>query len=160
MNRVDLINALARGGFFRGDWSTLDDVLYDAVSPAFVLQAWEVWVQSLPNELVTRVPIGGDKTGPVPKWLPEVFDCDNIAVDFAVFLGRCLAVDAVNTGRARGNLGGGRFNFLLGGAVDKGHCRTWFIDHDGVAHAFDAGNGQMDGMTAPELESIFSGESV
>ncbi len=117
-------------------------------------------MKSLPPELKASIGIGGGKEIYGPRWIKEAFDCDNIAVDFGVFLARCMAVDAVRSGKLRGNVASGRFNFLLGADPAKGHCRNWFIDHDGVAHVFDAGNCQLDGQSAAENNTVFSGESV
>lgn len=159
MTRPDLIASLASAGLYRGAW-TLDDAVYDPVSAAFVTQAWEAWVASLPVELRSMVQVGGGKSIAAPLWLSEVFDCDNLAVDFSVFLTRCMAVDAVKLKKPRGNFAGGRFNFFLNGNPATAHCRNWFMDYDGAVHVFDAGNCQLDGMTKAEIESIYAGETI
>lgn len=130
------------------------------MSADFVVEAWGAWMDALPRELKQASGVGGGKSVLVPRWRAEVFDCDNIAVDFAVFLSRCMAVDSVVTGKARGNAAAGRFDFMLNADPAQGHCRNWFIDHDNKAHVFDAGNCQMDGQSTAENATVFSGESV
>lgn len=114
MTRLDVIWNLSASALFRGNWR-LDDNAYDALSSDFVALAWAAWVASLPDELVSNTMIGGGKTKRVPAWLPEVWDCDNGAKDFAVFLDRCCAVDAVKIGRTQGNSAPGVFDFCIHG---------------------------------------------
>lgn len=159
MNRFDAINSLGRSDLFHGNWE-LDDDSFEPISSGFVVACWPVWVESLPDELRERVDIGGGKMQWHPRYIPEVFDCDNIAQDFGVFLNRCMAVDAINTGRPRGNSASGRFNFWREANPAKAHCRNWFIEYDGSAHVFDAGNGQLDGQTSEENKTVFYGESI
>lgn len=129
------------------------------MSPAFVIEAWFAWVDSLPSELVVIRSIGG-VSRKFPKWIPEVFDCDNIARDFGVFLDRCMAVDHAKNGTGRGNAESGLFKFSLNGDPAKRHARTWVIDHDRVARVFDAGDGDFHTLNGAELNSITEGESV
>ena len=157
MNRNAVVLALMRAGLYSGAW-VLDDDDYDPVSSGFVAQAWEAWVESLPPELRTQADAGGSKTITVPKWSAEVWDCDNLAADFAVFLSRCMAVDAVKTGKPRGNFAGGRLNFSP--TPTTGHCVNWFCDYDGNAHVFDAGNCTLDGLTPTQRLSISAGETI
>ena len=61
MTRNEVILSLMRAGLYRGTW-TLDDDLYDPMSPEFIGCAWRVWTDSLPPELKQQVDIGGGKT--------------------------------------------------------------------------------------------------
>jgi hypothetical protein len=159
LQQSEVVFALLGGGFFRGKWE-LDDNRYETISPEFVAEAWGVWVESLPPELKQQIDVGGGKTMTAPKWVEEVYDCDDIALDFGVFLDRCMAVTAVKTGTARGNSASGRFNFFLGGDASKSHCRNWFIDHAGAVHQFDAGNCSMPVLQDAEKPTIFFGEAI
>lgn len=159
MNRVEVITALAAGGYFRGQWD-MDDLSYDAFSERFVDQAFEDWVHSLPECLRTTRDIGGGKTRIVPKWIAEVFDCDNHARSFGNFLNEAMAVDAVTRGVARGNAASGKFNFLVAADATKGHARTWYINHDGRALSFDAGMGEHVNETPAEQATIMGGETI
>lgn len=156
MTRNEVILALMRTNLFKGDW-TLDDDSYDAMSSEFIAEAWQAWVASLPDELKEQVPIGGGKSITCPKWIPEVFDCDNIARDFAVFLDRCMAADAVRTKRPRGNAASGKFNFKRDGTDP--HAANWFIDHDSVARVFDAARCVIRNLTTAEVPTVMGGES-
>lgn len=157
MTRPELIASLASAGLFHGSWD-LDDITHDTISADFVIEAHAAWVMGLPRELVTGKDIGGGKSITAVRWLPEVFDCDNIARDFGAYLSRCMAVDAVNTGRRRGNVAAGKFNFYQ--APDSGHAVNWFVDHEGKAHCFDAASEILDGLTPAQIATIFSGEST
>lgn len=159
MNRFDLITALAGSGMYRGAFE-LDDEVYDPLSIAFVTQAWGAWVESLPPELQIQTDVGGGKTVVVPKWLPEVFDCDNLARDFGAFINRCAAVDAVKLQKPRGNVAAGKYNFWRNGDPAQAHARVWFVDYDNNAHSFDPGDGLLDGLSLAEKLTIFGGESV
>lgn len=147
-----------RTNLFKGAWG-LDDDRYDTMSGEFVVEAWAAWVASLPEELTEMVEIGGGKSMRCPKWIPEAFDCDNIARDFAVFLDRCMAVHAIRTKQERGNAAAGKFNFSLGGDETKGHAANWFIDHDLVARVFDAARCTIRNLTAAEIPTVVGGES-
>lgn len=159
MTRNDIILSLMRAGMYAGAWE-LDDGVYEPISAAFVRQAWGAWVASLPPELIRQIGVGGGKQIAAPKWMEEVFDCDDIALDFGVFLDRCMAVTAVRTGKPRGNSGSGRFDFLLNGDPKTAHCRNWFIDYDGNALVFDAGDCTMFDLSADERLTISFGESI
>lgn len=159
MTRNDIILSLMRAGMLVGRWE-LDDDAYEPISAAFVQQAWTAWVQSLPDELKRQLDIGGGKSMTAPRWIPEVYDCDDIALDFGVFLDRCMAVAAVQSGKPRGNSGSGRFDFLLNADPKTGHCRNWFVDYDGNAQVFDAGDCSFPTLTAPERPTVSYGESI
>lgn len=157
MTRADAIASLARAGLYRGQWA-LDDDTYDPVSAAFIVQAGSDFPSFLPAELRTPVSIGGGKTVETVLWLPEVFDCDNIARAFGVFIDICMARDAVTMSRARGNIAAGKFNFNP--TPTTGHAANWFIDHEGIAHVFDAARQADPELTITQLATIFSGESI
>ena len=159
MTQGDVIASLQAAGLYHGAW-TLDDMQYDPVSSSFINQAWMTWVASLPPELKHYASINGTISMFCPMWIAEVYDCDNIAIDFAVYVDRCMAIDAVKNGKKRGNAAIGRFNFLLNCNKDTAHCRNWFIDHDGRAHVFDAGNCALDTQTPEESATCFCGESI
>ncbi len=157
MDRGAVIAALSAGGYFRGSW-TLDDETHDALSVTFVEEAFEDWVHSLPNILRTVRDIGGGKTRLVPRWIAEVYDCDNLARSFANFLDEALAVDAASGGRTRGNPAAGKFNFTLDSG--GGHARVWFVDMFGNVRSFDPGIGELVTESATEKASIFAGETI
>ncbi len=156
MTRADLTIFIIGAKWWQGRWD-LDDNTYDTVSTTFVIEAWEAWVESLPSELRIEESRGG-KMVALPRYIPEVFDCDNAAADFAVFIDRCLAVDAVKTGNKRGNTAGGVINFLRNGT--DSHARNWFLDHDGHLTSFDAGDGYMYALTDIEKASITAGRTL
>ena len=131
MIRNALVVALMSAGFYRG-WWTLDDDEYATVSPGFIRDAHKEWASTLPLEL--RAGTTGN------------------------FLSRCMAVDAVRTGRPHGNVAAGKINFNP--TPDTGHAINWFVDHDGLAHCFDAGSGQMDHLAPEQIATIFEGEST
>jgi hypothetical protein len=159
MFKGEVIQILIEAGYMRAgaEW-TLDDNAYDPLPVAFVEQAFEDWVHSLPAILCTVRDLGGGKTRIVPKWIPEVYDCDNHARSFANFLDEALAVDAAVKGITRGNPSAGKFNFTRD---DKeNHARTWFIDTNRRARSFDPGMGELVTESIAELGSIFGGESI
>lgn len=159
MNRADVIASLASAGLFHGHWE-IDDEVYEPVSRAFIQQAWSAWVDSLPAVLRELRDVGGGKTLTFPRYIAEVFDCDNLAQSFATFLDTCMAVDAATNSRPRGNTAAGCFNFLRNGDAATGHCRNWWVDYDGTADVFDAGDGSFPALAPIELPTIFFGESV
>lgn len=159
MTRVEVISALAAGTYFRGAWD-LDDVAFDAFSDRFIDQAFGDWVQSLPECLRTTRDVGGGKTRLVPKWIPEVFDCDNHVKSFATYLNEAMAADAATRRVSRGNAASGIFKFWLEVNADKAHARLWYITHDGVARSFDPGTGERVTETQDEKETIFGGGSL
>lgn len=161
ISRNDVLGALMMGGIFRGQWWPMDDAEYSTVSPGFVTEAWREWVRSLPPELVEVRDIGGGKTQPVPRWIAEVFDCDNHTRDFATFLNRCMAVDAAKAGTKRGNTASGMIRlFTQPGVLASFHAAIWFIDHEQEAHTFDPATGRVDPFVEVQLKSIESGESL
>lgn len=159
MTRVEIIQALATGAYFRGAWD-LDDVAFDAFSDRFIEQAFEDWVHSLPECLRTTRDIGGGKTRLVPKWIPEVFDCDNHVRSFATYLDEAMAADAVTRGITRGNAASGIFKFWVECDPNKAHARLWYVNHEGVARSFDVGMGERVAETTAEKETIFGGGSI
>jgi hypothetical protein len=156
MDRAELIDLLNAHGLFRGHW-TLDDVAYATISANFVCEAFAAWLAQLPPELIVGHDIGGGKSITAVRWETESGDCDNIARDFGAFLSRCMWVDAVRTGRPRGNIAAGKFNFTSSRGP---HAVNWFVDHDGRAHVFDAATEQLDHLTPSELATIQAGEST
>lgn len=157
MTRNDVVTALIKAGLFGGDWH-LEDDRYDPVSPDFVAAAAAEWVRTLPDELKERRDIGGGAMRFFPRWLPEVFDCDNLGRDFAVFLDRCMAVDAVKRGVPRGNSASGVVAF----SPDSGgrHLVNWMVSPDGTVRTFDAGVLDWCPFTATEKASISDGNSI
>jgi hypothetical protein len=157
MDRLDVINSLGASTLFRGWWQ-LDDAEYDPISRAFIEAAHLQWVRGLPEELVVQRLSSSGVSYPIPLWRESNFDCDSIALDFGTYIGRCIAVDSLRTGKKRGAAASGRFNFI----VDQrgGHCRTWYIDYDGKAHVFDAGDGRHYDLSATEQQTISYGESI
>jgi hypothetical protein len=157
MTRNDVILALMRANLFKGDW-TLDDDSYDTMSADFIVEAWSAWVATLPDELTEVVEMGGGKSMRCPQWIAEVYDCDNIARDFAIFLDRCMAVDAIRTQRERGNAAGGCFAFSRDGTAR--HMANWFVDHDSIARVFDAARCVIRSLTVAEIPTVTAGESA
>lgn len=159
MTRADLMVSLDRAGLGGGHWR-LPDAAYDGFSPAFVAQAWGDWVRSLPPALRISRDVGGGKIVDFPRWLAEVFDCDDIAAQFGSFLVLCAANDAATRNVARGAAAAGTFDFWREADPKLGHCRNWFIDHGGAAHTFDAGDATFDRETAAERSTISEGEAA
>jgi hypothetical protein len=157
LKRNELILRLVAHGLFNGRW-TLDDDLYSTVSTAFILDAHVEWMRGLPPELRIMHDIGGGKTEAAAKWVVESWDCENIGKDFGTYLSRCMAVDAVVTGRPHGNIAAGTFNFHP--TPDTAHAVNWFFDHEERAHHFDSGDGHLDHLTPQQLATIYSGESI
>jgi hypothetical protein len=161
VNRNELILALISADYYRGGW-TLNDRLYSPVSVEFVRdEAYPEWLRSLPRELVTTRHVGGGKTVSCARWVEEAWNCNNIARDFGGFLSRCMGVDVVRTGQARGNAAAGKFDFfLVPGDSASGHTINFFCDHDGRIHHFDAGSFELDHLSRAQLDTIFAGEST
>lgn len=157
MTRNEAIVSLINAGYFHGHWN-LDDDRYDGISTAFVRQAFDDWVHSLPMVLRTLRDLGGGKTRVTPAFLPEVFDCDNHTRSFANFIDEASAVDAATRKIARGNPAFGKFNFVLDGGTP--HARNWMIDHGGFVLTFDPGAGDFTTQSESEVASIMGGESV
>ena len=157
MNRAEIVTSLISAGFYRGQWD-LDDDEYGPISADFVFEAWDAWIESLPGQLRETREIGGGKSIIVPRWLPEVWDCDNHCWSFGEYLSRCMAVDYVNTGTPRGNVAAGKLNYAP--TPDTGHAVCWFIDHSGAARIFDPGIGEFTVLTDAQLQTISAGESV
>ena len=158
MERHLVISALVSQGLFNGLWD-LDDNAYEPVSRAFILEARTAWVESLPEELVSRVPVGSSSLRvKTVRWLPEVFDCDNIARDFGVYLSRCMAAKAVRENKTLGNVAAGKFNFQPSPVT--AHAVNWFIDHEGFANTYDAGSDKLNDISAALLKTVSSGESI
>jgi hypothetical protein len=157
VTRAEVTTTLIAAGLLRSEW-VLDDREYAPISVAFVREAHRAWLDSLPPALRTLREVGGGKSVPCVRWVPESGDCDNIARDFGAYLSRCMWVDAVTANRPRGNIAAGKLNFHL--SPGSGHAINWFIDHDQAAHVFDAASEQLDHLTPDQLDSIFSGEST
>jgi hypothetical protein len=157
MTRNELTLCLMRGGIYSGAWA-LDDDNYEPVSREFVLSACMEFPSFLPPELRTMRDIGGGKTVPAPRWITEVWDCDNLARAFGVYLGICMARDAVLTKRTRGNIASGLIKFCP--TPDTSHAANWFVDHDGSAHIVDCATLNFVTFTDAQRASIFSGESI
>lgn len=156
MTRNELTLSLMRAGLYSGAWA-LDDDTYEPVSREFVLSACIEFPSFLPVELRTMRDIGG-KTLAAPRWIAEVWDCDNLARAFGTYLGICMARDAVLTRRTRGNVAAGLIKFCP--TPDTAHAVNWFVDHDGSAHVVDCALLDIIHLTDAQRVSIFSGESV
>ncbi len=157
MNRIEFAVSLGAAGYYNGDW-TLDDANYDALSDAFIAQAFADWAASLPVTLRDRFDIGGGKSIDVPKWIEDVFDCDSHVRSFGAFLDEALANDAVIRKTGRGAPAFAKFNFTL--ASGEGHARGVYVNHDGAVRSFDLGMGRIVTETEDELASIMGGESL
>lgn len=157
MTRNELTLSLIRAGLYSGAW-TLDDDTYEPVSREFVSAAMVEFPRFLPPELRTMIDVGGGKKLAAPLWLPEAWDCDNLARAFGVYLGICLARDAVLTKRTRGNVAAGLLKFNP--THDTAHAVNWFVDHDGSAHVVDCAALDTAILTDAMRASIFAGESI
>jgi len=157
VTRNELTLSLIRAGLYSGAWA-LDDDTYEPVSREFVSAAMVEFPSFLPPELRTMLDVGGGKKLAAPRWLPEVWDCDNLARAFGVYLGICLARDAVITRRTRGNVAAGLLKFCP--TPSTAHAINWFVDHDGSAHVVDCATLDFASLTDPQRASIFAGESI
>lgn len=157
MTRNDLTLSLIRAGLYSGAWA-LDDDSYEPVSREFVTAAMGEFPSFLPPELRTVREVGGGQRLVLPRWIPEVWDCDNLARAFGVYLGICLARDAVLTKRTRGNVAAGLLKFFP--TPGTGHAVNWFVDHDGSAHVVDCATLDHLTLTPAQHASIFAGESI
>lgn len=157
MTRNELTLSLIRAGLYSGAWA-LDDDTYEPVSLEFVEAAMLGFPSFLPTELRTVLDVGGGKRLAAPRWLPEAWDCDNLARAFGVYLGICLARDAVLTKRTRGNVAAGLLKFRP--TPDTAHAANWFVDHDGSAHVVDCATLDFANLTDAQHASIFAGESI
>lgn len=157
MTRNELTLSLIRAGLYSGAWA-LDDETYEPVSREFVDAAMVEFPSFLPPELRTMRDIGGGKTLAAPRWLPEVWDCDNLARAFSVYVGICMARDAVLTKRTRGNVAGGLFKFNP--TPTTAHAANWFVGHDGNAFCVDCAILNVLSLTDAQRASIFAGESI
>lgn len=156
ITQFDLMRALSLGKYAQGVWGMAKDAEYSTISVDFVKEALQAWIESLPSELIQLRDIGGGKTMRVVRWESESGDCDNIAWDFCAFLTRCMWVDAVKTGRHRGNVAAGVFFFRPSETV--AHAIVWFVDHEENVHHVDPGSMQIDHLTAAQLQTIFGGD--
>lgn len=155
--RNDVILSLMRAGLYRGQ-PALDDETYEPVSLDFVNGAALAFPSFLPNELCSTLNVGGGKEVAVAKWIAEVFDCDNLARAFGVFLDICMARDAVISGKKRGNIAAGKLNYSPSPGV--GHAVNWFIDYDSVVHVFDVGRLAEVVFTFEQLQTVDNIESM
>lgn len=159
LSQFDLMCALSLGGYARGVWGLAKDAAYSTVSVEFIREALSAWLDSLPPKLLQWRDIGGGKTVRFVRWEAESGDCDNIAWDFCAFLSRCMWVDAIKTGKARGNVAAGAFYFQVRpGDVTSGHAIVWFVDHESRVHHVDPGSQQIDHLTAEQLGTIYGGD--
>lgn len=157
MTRNELTLSLIRAGLYSGAWA-LDDDTYEPVSREFVDAAMIEFPGFLPPELRTMREIGGGKTLAAPRWLPEVWDCDNLARAFGVYVGICMARDAVLTKRTRGNIACGLLKFCP--TPNTAHAANWFVDHEWNAHVVDCATLNVVTLTDAQRASIFAGESI
>jgi hypothetical protein len=157
VTRNELTLSLIRAGLYSGAWA-LDDDTYEPVSREFVSAAMVEFPSFLPPELRTMRDIGGGKKLAAPRWLPEVWDCDNLARAFSVYVGICMARDAVLTKRTRGNIAGGKLNFCP--TPTTGHAINWFVDHEWNVFCVDCATLNVTDLTDAQRASIFAGESI
>lgn len=157
MTRNELTLSLIRAGLHTGAWA-LDDDTYEPVSREFVNAAMIEFPSFLPIELRTMRDVGGNKSIPAPRWIAEVWDCDNLARAFGTYLGICFARDAVLTKRTRGNVAAGLLKFCP--TPSTAHAVNWFVDHAGSAHIVDCATLNIAPLTAEQRASIFAGESI
>lgn len=158
MDRAVVITSLVSRGLFNGIWD-LDDMAYEPISSPFVEEARAAWLETLPDELTQMTPVGNSgKSVKTVRWVSEVFDCDNIARDFGVYLSRCMAAKAVREGSKLGNVAAGKINFQPSAVT--GHAVNWFVDHDGYTNVYDAGSGTLNGIPPAQLATVSSGETI
>jgi hypothetical protein len=158
VTRADVITSLISQGLFNGLWD-LDDMNYESLSWQFVTEARAAWLETLPAELVAWRELGlSGKVVKTVKWLPEVFDCDNIARDFGVYLARCMAAKAVREDKALGNVAAGKLNFQP--TPTTAHAINWFIDHNGRANTYDAGADILNPLSAADARTVSNGETI
>lgn len=163
MTRNELTLSLIRAGLYSGAWA-LDDDTYEPVSREFVAAAMVEFPSFLPPALRTMIDVGGGKMLAAPLWLPEAWDCDNLARAFGVYGGICMANDAVLTKRPRGNIAGGKLNFIKKPATAEkpavGHAINWFVDHEWNVFCVDCATLNVTDLTDVQRASIFAGESI
>lgn len=158
-SQLNLVESLVRAQYLRGAWGMPKDALYSPMSVEFVDEAMGAWVESLPPALIVRVPQASGKSVAYPRWEKESGDCDNLIFDLLAYLSRCMWVDAVTTGKPRGNAEAGAFYFQVEpGNPASGHAIGWFIDHAGNAHHVDPGIRKIDHLTKEQLATIYGGE--
>lgn len=112
VHRSALLATLAKHGVEKVDYPTMPwegqgtaDMGVNTVTLGYVYDAWDKWVHGLPEELREL------RQGPrgyryYPRWIKEVFDCDNHDQDFRAHCVRDHAVTAQRNGwKRRGGTG-------------------------------------------------------
>lgn len=163
LTRSSLIAILNDAGIYRPSWRLLDES-YETFDPDWVAaEAWPAWVGSLPAHLTEFIPVGGSKTLQRPKWIAEVFDCDDHSLDFWVFVIRCCAAEAARTNLPRPAAAFGTMSYRAvpkpGNRRDGPHDINWFIGHDQVCYWFEPSDCAIVRPTAEEIISVWEGEA-
>lgn len=138
-------------------WRWKDDT-YDGLSAPWVRDAWVAWVQSLPEIRTVMMQIGGGKTERRPRWVPNIYDCDNHSLSFTDFVVNCCVDDCLTTGRTRGGTALGSIDYTARSSRRVGrHAAIWFSDHEGQIHFFEPADGVEVVLTPAERASITEG---
>lgn len=155
-----LIQVLVAAGVYRSTWD-IKDVSYTTLDRDWIASvAWPNWVRSLPPELVESIEIGG-KSILRPKWIAEVFDCDNHTFSFTEYVIRCCAVDCAKKRVARGGTSLGAMSYIAipraGNRRQGGHDINWLVDHNRGFHWFEASEGSFITPEQIEVASVWEG---
>lgn len=160
LTQFEVIQLLRDAGIYRPTWNIADNN-YNTLDRDWVQGvAWPGWVDSLPAELVEVWPVGGGKTRRKPKWIAEVFDCDNHTQSFREYVIRCCAVDAVKKKTTRGGTPLGSLSYYASSNDRLGpHDTNWFIGHDRSVHWFEPAEGSVFIPLPVEVNSIWEGDA-
>ena len=143
----------------------LADASYETLDAHWIAnEVWPAWVASLPPRLRTTRDVGGGKEIAVPRWIAEVWDCDDHALSFWEFVIRCRAKTAAENPPAQyAGTGGGTLAYvaeLKAGNLRLGaHDIFWFIDGEKNFRVFEPADGSFVVLTAGEIASVMGGEA-
>lgn len=162
LTQQQVIQSLTAAGVYRPTWNVADNE-YTTLSRQWVTDvAWPTWVDSLPKELVESVDLFGGKPVRRPKWIPNVFDCDNHTFSFREYVIRCCAVDCVKKGIPRGGTPMGSLSYIATPKADNrregAHDTNIFIEHSGEVLWFEPAEGFVFTPEKVEVISVWEGD--
>lgn len=162
LTRSEVVDLLTAARIYR-PWWFIADAIFNTLDREQVIKEFHpAWVRSLPAELVEFRNVKPDRRILLPKWLPNVLDCENHAMDFQAYVIRCCAVEAVKSGKPRGGTLLGSMDFTADGTND--HRRTGrhdisvFIDHDKNVNWLETADGEIIVPMTEEILSVQQGD--
>lgn len=156
----DIQKAFSSIGFNSLDLSKCYRLADWPLSPAssfFIRAAWQAWIRSLPKKLKIRRRItdaaGHRRLATFPRYIPNRWDCDNHASDFAAFLARRHACKiGSSTGLAKGVVWYDA-ELKINNPVTGPHAINWYHDGDHI-HFFEPATGKNVTLSPNEISTI------